>query len=50
MQGCLLSPLLFNMYVNDLVHDLKSVAEGINMNDEKINCPLYADDLVLLAE
>ena len=49
-QGCLLSPLLFNMYVNDLLHDLKSIAEGINMNDEKINCLLYADDLVLLAE
>ena len=38
------------MYVNDLLHDLKSVVEGINMNDEKINCPLYADDLVLLTE
>ena len=64
-QGCLLSPLLFNMYVNDLVHDLTSVVEGINMNDEKINCMLllyaitvcyycmlllYAADLVLLAE
>ena len=47
-QGCLLSPLLFNMYVNDLVHDLKSVAESINMNDEKIL--LYADDLFLIAE
>ena len=43
-QGCLLSPLLYNMYVNDLVHDLKSVAEGNNMNDEKkINFLLYAD-------
>ena len=29
----LLSLLLFNMYLNDLVHDLKSVAEGIDMND-----------------
>ena len=47
-QGCLLSPLLFNMYVNDLVHDLKSVVESINMNDEKFF--LYADDLFLIAE
>ena len=38
------------MYVNDLVHDLTSFVEGINMNDENITCLLYADDLVLLAE
>ena len=38
------------MTSNDLVHYLKSVAVGINMNDEKIYCLLYADDLVFLAE
>lgn len=46
-QGCLLSPLLFSLYVNDL-HDV--IEGGINIDGHNIRVLLYADDIVLLAE
>ena len=49
-QGCLLSPILFSMYINDLTFDLKNSGFGIDINGEKIPLLLYADDLVLLGD
>jgi hypothetical protein len=49
-QGCILSPLLFNLYINDLITYLKSFNVGIDIEGEKICILLYADDIVLLAE
>ncbi len=49
-QGCSLSPLLFNMFVNDLALRIKSLGKGVCINDEHISLLLYADDLVLIAE
>lgn len=46
-QGCLLSPLLFTLYVND-IHD--SLGGGIMVDDINIRVLLYADDIVILAE
>lgn len=46
-QGCLLSPLLFSLFVNDL-HD--SIPGGINVGDSLLRILLYADDLTLLAD
>ena len=48
-QGCLLSPLLFNMYVNDLVESIKEKSTGVPIGDENVCVLMYADDLVLLA-
>ena len=48
-QGCLLSPLLFNLYVNDLIGEINSLEEGIEIGDERLNLLLYADDIVLVA-
>ena len=50
-QGCPLSPLLFNIYINDLGTYLKDNGPGnLNVNGTNVNHFLYADDLVLLAE
>lgn len=46
-QGCLLSPLLFALYLNDLHAALE---EGISLSDIEVRLLMYADDIVLLAD
>ena len=48
-QGCVLSSLLFNLYINDLVINLKQLCPGIPIGGENVVSLMYADDLVLLA-
>ena len=48
-QGCLLSPTLFSLYIEDLVDELKSARVGIDINSDHVAALLYADDNVLLA-
>ena len=49
-QGCLLSPMLFNLCLNDLAVKLKSLGCSIDIDGEVVPIILYADDIVLLAE
>ena len=49
-QGCMLSPLLFNMFINNLVETIKGLGIGVDIGQEKVSILMYADDLVLLAE
>jgi exonuclease III len=49
-QGDPLSPNLFNLYVNDIVEYFDDNCQPVSLLDEKLNCLLYADDLVLLSE
>ena len=50
-QGCLLSPLLFSLYINDLVNHLETDgAQGVELWDIRLCAMLYADDLILMAE
>ncbi|XP_060579355.1 uncharacterized protein LOC132736271 [Ruditapes philippinarum] len=49
-QGCSLSPLLFNLYINDLALKLKATGSGVDIDGENIPILLYADDIVLVAE
>ena len=49
-QGCVLSPLLFNLFINDLAVFLKSLDLGVKIADENVCLMLYADDVVLFAE
>ena len=51
-QGCILSPILFNLYLNDLPNllDTTSFTDPIRIsNGLKISSLFYADDLVLLS-
>ena len=49
-QGCVLSPTLFNLYVNDLKTYLdKENTEPPMLNNTPVNSLLYADDLVLIS-
>ena len=50
-QGCILSPILFNLYSNELPHILDSHDQDpVTLpNGLPLNCLLYADDLVLIS-
>ena len=49
-QGCVLSPLLFSLYVNSLVEKLRGAGVGVECRGQMVTTLLYADDAVLLAE
>ena len=48
-QGCLLSPLLFTLFLNDLDSKINAVSTGVRLGDRNICTLLYADDIFLLA-
>ncbi len=48
-QGGLLSPRLFNVYMDDLSKELNSSRIGGNVGGNRINHLCYADDLTLIS-
>ena len=48
-KGGILSPYLFNVYVDELSEELNKCNVGCNLNGMLINHIMYADDLVLIS-
>ena len=49
-QACPLSPMLFNLYIDDIKSVFDDQCDPIDIQNTKINHFLYADDLVILSE
>ena len=50
-QGCILSPLLFNLFINNIPYSFENTLSDpfVLPNGTKLNSLLYADDLVILS-
>ena len=49
-QGCVLSPILFSIYINGLAKEIENTGIGINILGRKIAILMYADDIVIVAD
>ena len=53
-QGCVMSPWLFNLYMDEVVKSMNRQGRGMKVKyggiDEEVNVFLFADDTVLIAE
>ena len=50
-QGCIISPTLFSIDVNDLGVELESLNCGVSLQEAlNISVLLYADDIAILSE
>ena len=49
-QGCILSPLLFNIFINDLAQTLNNLECGASYGEGDVSILLYADDIILLSD
>ena len=48
-QGCGLSPLLFNIFINKLPEIYDQSCDPVKLGSSDLNCLLWADDLVILS-
>ncbi len=49
-QGCVLSPTLFNLYINELIKEIKASGVGADVEMGNVVILVYADDIIILAE
>ena len=48
-QGCVLSPILYSLFINGLAVEIKSKVRGVAVDGWPVSLLLYADDIVLIA-
>ena len=48
-QGGILSPILFNVYVDNLITNLRNCGAGCHINSIFCGCIMYADDLLIMS-
>ena len=48
-QGGVLSPFLFNFYINDIIENISTLDIGCKLGVHRLNIVAYADNVVLLA-
>ena len=49
-QGCVISPLLFDVFVDGLAREVKALNLGVAAGGSRLSLLLYADDIVVLAD
>ena len=49
-QGCIISPILFNLYSEFMITEALENEKGISFNGNNISNLRYADDAVLIAD
>ena len=49
-QGCVFSPILFNLYIDKICTIFDQSCSPVTIKTLKLNCLLWADDLLLLSE
>ena len=49
-QGCVLSPMIFNLFINDLPDQFDDLCDPVVIADHKVQSLMFADDVMVLSE
>ena len=49
-QGCVLSPLIFNLFINDLPEVYDDQCDPLTLHDRKVQVIMFADDVMLFSQ